>query len=52
MKVIKRNGSNENISFDYNFKHSEIKVNSLEKKNNQKIKLDTIIELNPFYLKD
>tara|TARA_B100001248_G_scaffold254014_1_gene231898 strand:- start:1434 stop:2801 length:1368 start_codon:yes stop_codon:yes gene_type:complete len=41
---------NENISFDYNFKHSEIKVNSLEKKNNQKIKLDTIIELNPFYL--
>ena len=41
---------NENISFDYNFKDSQIKLNSSEKKNNQKIKFNSTIELNPFYL--
>ena len=29
---------NENISFNYNYKDSVIKINSPEKKNNQKIK--------------
>ena len=41
---------NENISFNYNFKDFIIKISSPEKKNNQKIKLNSIIELNPFYL--
>ena len=41
---------NENISFDYNFKDFQIKLNSSEKKNNQKIKFNSTIELNPFYL--
>ncbi len=41
---------NENISFNYNYKDSVIKINSPEKKNNQKIKFNSIIELNPFYL--
>ena len=39
---------NENISFNYNFKDSIIKIDSPEKKNNQKIKLNSTIELNPF----
>ncbi len=41
---------NENITFNYNYKDSIIKINSPEKKNNQKIKFNSIIELNPFYL--
>ncbi|MFL2892182.1 MAG: hypothetical protein ACJZ8F_01755 [Candidatus Pelagibacter sp.] len=41
---------NENISFDYNFNDSQIKLNSSGKKNNQKIKFNSTIELNPFYL--
>ena len=41
---------NENISFNYNYKDSVIKINSPKKKNNQKIKLNSIIELDPFYL--
>ena len=41
---------NENISFNYNYKDSIIKINSPEKKNNQKIKFNSIIELNPFYI--
>jgi len=41
---------NENISLNYNYKDSIIKINSPEKKNNQKIKLNSIVELNPFYL--
>ena len=41
---------NENISFNYHYKDSIIKINSPEKKNNQKIKFNSIIELNPFYL--
>ena len=40
---------NENISFNYNYKDSIIKISSPEKKNNQKIKFNSIIELNPFY---
>ena len=39
---------NENISFNYNFKDSIIKIDSPEKKSNQKIKLNSTIELNPF----
>ncbi len=41
---------NENISFNYYYKDSIIKINSSEKKNNQKIKFNSIVELNPFYL--
>ena len=41
---------NENISFNYNYEDHLIKINSPEKKNNQKIKFNSIIELNPFYL--
>ena len=41
---------NENISFNYNYKDSIIKINSPEKKNNQKIKFNSIVELDPFYL--
>ena len=41
---------NENISFNYNYKDSVIKINSPKKKNNQKIKFNSIIELDPFYL--
>ena len=41
---------NENISFNYNYKDSIIKINSPEKKNNQKIKFNSIVEVNPFYL--
>ena len=40
---------NENISFNYNYKDSIIKISSPEKKNNQKIKFNSIIELYPFY---
>ena len=32
------------------YKDNIIKITSPEKKNNQKIKLNSIIELNPFYL--
>ena len=41
---------NENISFNYYYKDAIIKINSPDKKNNQKIKLNSVIELNPFYL--
>ena len=41
---------NENISFNYRFKDSQIKINSSEKKNNQKIKLNSTIDLDPFFL--
>ena len=41
---------NENISFNYFYKDTIIKINSPEKKNNQKIKFKSVIELNPFYL--
>ncbi len=41
---------NENISFSYNYKNSTITINSPEKKNNQKIKFNSTIELDPFYL--
>ena len=41
---------NENISLNYNYKDSIIKINSPEKKNNQKVKFNSIVELNPFYL--
>ena len=41
---------NENISFNYNYKNSIIEIYSPEKKNNQKIKFNLNIELNPFYL--
>ena len=41
---------NENISFFYNYKDSKIKIYSSEKKNNQKIKFNSVIELDPFYL--
>ena len=41
---------NENISFNYNYKDSKIEINSQEKKINQKIKFNSLIELNPFYL--
>ena len=41
---------NENISLNYNYKDSKIKINSPEKKNNQKVKFNSIVELNPFYL--
>ncbi len=41
---------NENISFSYNYNDSIIKISSPEKKNNQKIKFNSIIELDPFYL--
>ena len=40
----------KNISFNYNYKDSIIKINSPEKKNNQKIKFNSIVELDPFYL--
>ena len=53
-KVFKGSSSidflNENISFNYNYKDHIIKINSPEKKNNQKIKFNSIVELNPFYL--
>ena len=41
---------NENISFNYRFKDSQIKIKSSEKKNNQKIKLNSTIDLDPFFL--
>ncbi len=41
---------NENISFNYNFKGSKIKISSQDKKNNQKIKFNSMIELNPFFI--
>ena len=41
---------NENISFSYSYKDSIIIISSPEKKNNQKIKFNSIVELNPFYL--
>ncbi len=41
---------NENISFNYSFIDSQIKISSPEKKNNQKIKFNSIVELNPFYI--
>ncbi len=40
---------NESILFDYFFKNSKIKVSSPDQKNNQSIKLNSSIELNPFY---
>ena len=52
-KEFKGNSSidflNENISFNYNYKDSTIKINSPKKKNKQKIKFSSIVELNPFY---
>ena len=41
---------NENISFLYKYKDSIIKISSPEKKHNQKIKINSTIELNPFYI--
>ena len=38
------------FSFNYNYKDSIIKIKSQEKKNNQKIKFNSIVELDPFYL--
>ena len=40
---------NENISFDYFFKNSKVKIVSNDPKNKQSIKLNTSIELNPFF---
>ena len=41
---------NENISFNYIYNDEEIKIFSPDKKKNQKIKIFSTIELNPFYL--
>ncbi len=40
---------NENISFTYKYEKSKLKINSPEKKNNQKIKFNSMIDLDPFY---
>ena len=41
---------NDNISFRYDYKDSKIKIESPENKNNQKIKLNSTIQLDPFYI--
>ena len=41
---------NENLSFNYNYNDQKIKIFSKNEKKNQKIKLKSQIELNPFYI--
>ena len=40
---------NENISFNYNYKDEKIQIYSPSNKKNQKIKINSNIELDPFY---
>ena len=40
---------NENISFNYKYKNQKISINSPNEKNNQQIRFNSNIELNPFY---
>ena len=40
---------NENVSFNYKYKNQKISINSPNEKNNQQIRFNSNIELNPFY---
>ena len=40
---------NENISFNYKYENQKISINSPNEKNNQQIRFNSNIELNPFY---
>ena len=40
---------NENISLNYKYENRKIKINSPNEKNNQQIRFNSNIELNPFY---
>ena len=40
---------NENVSFNYKYENQKISINSPNEKNNQQIRFNSNIELNPFY---